>query len=124
MFRDLKAILGKSTANFKRYSFNGHIDMNATFPVSKYVLCFYFCDRGLWRLIFCLVLVGACWLCPTIGAFGTHAIDVYHIHVTYRMYEDLPSLPTACIESRYSTSPLPFKPVLFVCHLDSLPYRR
>ena len=36
--RKMRAILGKSTANSGPYTFNGHIDMNATFPVCPLLL--------------------------------------------------------------------------------------
>ena len=73
-FRDLKAILGKSTANFKPYTFNGHIDMNATFPVSPLHLLL---GQDLWRLISRLVLVGACSLSRIIDAYGNNAFYLY-----------------------------------------------
>ena len=73
-FRDLKAILGKSTANFKPYTFNGHIDMNATFPVSPLHLLL---GKDLWRLISRLVLVGACSLSYIIDAYGNNAFYLY-----------------------------------------------
>lgn len=70
-FRDLKAILGKSAANFKPYTFKGHVDMNATFPVCPLHLLL---GKDLWGLISRLVLVGACSLSPINDAHGNNAI--------------------------------------------------
>ena len=38
ILRYLKATLGKSAPSLKPYTFNGHIDMNATFPVCPLLL--------------------------------------------------------------------------------------
>ena len=46
-----------------------------------------------------------------------------HVHVASRMNEDLPSRPTlAWGQVIYVTTT--FKPVLSICHLISVPYRR
>ena len=52
--RILKTIFGKSAPRLKPYTFNGHIDMNATFPESSLLLL---SRNDLWRFIFGLLFV-------------------------------------------------------------------
>ena len=86
-------------------------------PHSLYIVCFYFHERVIGVSFFaCSWYVLGCRVVLLIAS-------MLHVHVASRINEDLPSQPTlAWSQVIYVITT--FKPVLSICHLTSVPYRR